>query len=109
VVSLVRKTSHSISDELKLNTSTVNVVTLSSLPTSINYKIASVVTARSVKLLNSKLTQADRDGFWQNLREEIYQSTLSLHCNYILAYRFILNNILSIVLIERVHQFMMIF
>ena len=50
------------------------------------YRIGSIVTARSVKLLNQKITLADRDSWWNDLREEIEQSALALDCSHVLGY-----------------------
>ena len=53
----------------------------------ITYQIwfGSSVSARSVKLIKDNL--ADRDTWWNEIREEIKKNALSVYCNYILGYR----------------------
>ncbi len=58
---------------------------------SIRTRIGGLVTARSVKYLGklaSKLSdQETRDGWWQELRDEICSHTKTLGCSHVIGYQ----------------------
>ena len=50
-------------------------------------RYVSLVSARSVKLISSKTTEADIDLWWTSVREEMKQHAVSLNCNSIVGYK----------------------
>ncbi|KNC77253.1 hypothetical protein SARC_10285, partial [Sphaeroforma arctica JP610] len=68
----------------------VILLTLISLPSAVNIRMGGVVSARSVKLLDT-IKQRDgsetRDSWWMEVREEIKSHATSMGCNVVLAYR----------------------
>lgn len=50
-------------------------------------RYVSLVSARSVKLISSKTTEAEIDSWWTSVREEMRQHAIALSCNSIVGYK----------------------
>ncbi len=56
------------------------------IPPNIHFQLGTVVHSRSVKIIQSRVKQADRDDWWDELRYEIKQHTLSQGCTHVFGY-----------------------
>ncbi|KAJ3365269.1 hypothetical protein GGF32_009774 [Allomyces javanicus] len=64
----------------------VQLLTLTAFPGHALVHVGGIVTAKSVKLLGDEETEATRDGWWQELREEVKQHAKALRCAYVVGY-----------------------